>query len=170
MPLKGAYWISTEAHRDARGYFSEIWNKTEFEKHGIKEEFTRTAVSYNEGEGTLRGLHFQLPPHEEGKLVRVARGKIYDVIIDLRPGSPTRFEWISNLMTAEREMIFVPPGFAHGFITLADQTEVNYMLAGYFAPGKSDGIRWDDKAFGIKWPSDPKIISDQDRSYPDFKK
>lgn len=169
--LKGAFVIELEPFTDVRGFFARAWSEREFEDFGLNSRFVETNISFNEKKGTLRGMHYQLPPHEQAKLVRCTRGSIYDVIIDLRPESPTFKQWFPLEMSAEnRLMLFVPAKFAHGFQTLEDQTEVTYQTSAYYAPEHGRGVRWNDPAFNISWPiSWPNLtMIDRDLNYEDF--
>ncbi|GBD98068.1 dTDP-4-dehydrorhamnose 3,5-epimerase [bacterium BMS3Abin07] len=168
--LAGAYIITIEKREDERGFFARSWCKNEFESHGLNSSFVQANVSFNKKSGTLRGMHYQVNPYEETKLMRCTRGAIYDVIIDLRPDSPTYKQWIGVELTAENyTMLFVPENFAHGFQTLEDGTEVTYQVSQFYSPGSEQGIRFNDTGFGIKWPVDIRVISDKDRSWPDYK-
>jgi dTDP-4-dehydrorhamnose 3,5-epimerase len=145
------------------------WCKQELEAHGLNANVVQANVSYNKVKGTLRGMHFQKAPHQETKLVRCTRGAIYDVIIDLRPDSPTYKQWIGvELSESNYRMLFVPEDFAHGFITLEDNTEVTYQVTQYYTPGAEGGIRWNDPAFHIAWPIQPVVVSGKDQAHPDF--
>jgi dTDP-4-dehydrorhamnose 3,5-epimerase len=168
--LSGAYVIDLEPIRDPRGFFARAWCEDEFREHGLEAHVAQSNVSFNERKGTLRGMHFQRSPHEEAKFVRCTRGSMLDVIIDLRPDSPTFTRWMGVELTADnRRSLYVPRGFAHGFQTLEDDTEVFYMTSHSYAPGAEGGVRWDDPAFGIAWPlGEPSVISDKDASWPDF--
>lgn len=167
--LKGAFVIELQPFTDVRGFFARAWSERAFEDLGLNSHFVETNISFNEKKGTLRGMHYQLPPHEQAKLVRCTRGSIYDVIIDLRPESPTFKQWFPLEMSAENHlMLYVPARFAHGFQTLADQTEVTYQTSAYYAPELGRGVRWNDPAFNILWPDDNLIMLDRDRSYHDF--
>jgi dTDP-4-dehydrorhamnose 3,5-epimerase len=168
--LAGAWVVAPEPLSDVRGFFARTFDADEFARRGLRSVFPQCSVSYNARAGTLRGMHFQAPPHEEAKLVRCTAGAIFDVILDLRPGSATRGRWVGVELSAEnRRALYVPEGFAHGFQTLADATEVFYQISADFAPAAARGVRWDDPAFGIEWPAaDVRIISDRDRAYPDF--
>jgi dTDP-4-dehydrorhamnose 3,5-epimerase len=166
--LSGAYLIEPERIADERGYFSRIWCAQEFAEHGLSPRLSQCSVSWNEYVGTLRGLHYQRAPHAEAKLVRVTRGSIFDVIVDLRPASPTRLRWFGAVLDAEDGlMMYVPEGFAHGFQTLEDDTEVTYQISvPYHAPSAA-GLRWDDPAIGIAWPrAGVRIISERDKAFP----
>lgn len=167
--LAGAYLIDLEKRADDRGFFARTWCRNEFRAQGLVEEFVQANVSYNRRKGTLRGMHYQLAPHEEVKLVRCTRGRIYDAIVDLRPGSPTYLQWIGvELSAANYRMLYVPAGFAHGFQTLEDETEVTYQVSAFYAPQAERGARYDDPAFGIQWPLPVEVISEKDRTWPDF--
>lgn len=165
--LKGAYTIELEPHSDERGQFVRTWCQDEFRRHGIDMAFVQNAVSINTQRGTLRGLHWQAAPHEEAKLVRCARGAVYDVIVDIRPDSTTFGQWLGLTLTARTQiMLFVPTGFAHGFQTLEDDTEVSYQLSIGYAASSGRGLRFDDPALAIDWPLPVSRISDRDRSWP----
>ncbi len=168
--LEGAYIIDLEPTNDVRGFFARSWCAKEFEAHGLVANLSQCSISQNNKAGTLRGMHYQANPHAEAKLVRCTAGAIYDVIIDLRPTSQTFKAWISLVLTAEnRRMIYIPKGFAHGFQSLKENSEVFYQVSEFYYPELSLSVRWDDPAFGIKWPeADCRIISDRDLSYPDF--
>jgi dTDP-4-dehydrorhamnose 3,5-epimerase len=167
--LKGAFVIEPERLADERGFFARIWCNREFRSHGLNCNLAQASISFNRGKGTLRGMHYQAHPHEEAKLVRCTAGEIYDVIIDLRPRSATFRQWDAvTLSGANRLMLYVPEGFAHGFLTLADDTEVEYHISEFYAPESARGVRWNDPAFAVRWPVEPAIISDRDAGYPDF--
>jgi len=167
--LKGAYIVDIERREDDRGFFARSWCRREFEAHGLNPHIAQCGVSFNVRKGTLRGMHFQVKPFEEAKLVRCTMGSLRDVIVDLRPDSPTFKRHRSVVLTADnRTMLYVPEGFAHGFLTLEDETEVHYQISEFHAPEHARGFRWNDPAFGIAWPADVKIISERDRNYPDF--
>lgn len=167
--LSGAYIIDIEPAMDERGFFARSWCRKEFEKHGLNSDLEQCNISFNKKKGTLRGMHFQLPPHAEAKLVRCVRGAIYDVIIDLRFSSPSYCSWQAvELSDNNRRALYIPEGFAHGFLTLTDDTEIFYQMSSSYVPGHSTGIRWDDAAIGIKWPDKPRCISMNDQAYPDF--
>ena len=167
--LAGAFIIDLERHEDQRGFFARTWCQREFEARRLNPRLVQCNISFNKKKGTLRGIHFQSPPHEEAKLVRCTMGAIHDVILDLRPHSPTFKEHVAVVLSAEnRTMIYVPEGVAHGFQTLEDHTEVFYQMSEFDAPGSELGVRWDDPAFGIQWPVAERTISERDRSYPDF--
>jgi len=171
--LKGAFIIEAKKMEDERGYFSRVWCKKEFKEHGLVSDTVQANISYNKKKGTLRGMHYQVAPFAESKTVRCITGAIYDVIIDLRPDSPTYKEWIGVDLDAGTEsdsftMLYVPQGFAHGFITMKDETTVHYMVTEYYTPGAEGGIKFDDPAFNIQWPMKPTVISDKDRDRPLF--
>jgi len=166
IELKGAYIIELEPKEDSRGLFARSFCKREFEAHGIDFWIVQTNISYNKKAGTLRGMHYQAPPHAEAKLVSCNGGVIYDVIIDLRPDSPTYCQWVSvNLSSNNYRMIYIPQGFAHGFQTLADNSVVLYQISEFYHPECARGVRWDDPALGITWPLKQKVISDKDKSF-----
>ncbi len=167
--LKGAYTIEIEKLTDERGFFARSWCQREFEKNGLNPRLVQCDISYNRKSGTLRGMHYQVAPFAEAKLVRCTRGAIYDVIIDLRPESETFANWFAVELTDEnRRMLYVPEGFAHGFQTLADDTEVFYQMCEFYAPAHARGVRWNDARFGIDWLEQPRVISEKDRALPDF--
>lgn len=167
--LKGAFLIEPKKFEDARGFFATSWSAREFESHGISPRLVDCNISYNVSKGTLRGMHFQREPHPQAKLVRCTRGRIYDVAIDLRPDSPTFRQWAGAELTAENHlMLFIPEGFAHGFLTLEDDTEVFYQVSEVYSPECADGVRWNDPAFGVEWPGEVRVIIERDRDYPDF--
>jgi dTDP-4-dehydrorhamnose 3,5-epimerase len=167
--LKGAYIIELEPLADERGFFAHSFCRKEFEEKGLNPNVAQSSISYNKKRGTLRGMHYQTAPYEEAKLVRCTKGAIYDVIIDLRPGSPTYCQWFAVELSAENyKMLYVPEGFAHGFQTIEDDTVVNYQLSEFYHPDSARGVRWNDPAFGIKWPIEPTVISEKDQNTPDF--
>lgn len=168
--LRGAYFLEVEALVDERGFFGRTFCRKEFEEHGLDPAVVQCNISYNRKKGTLRGMHYQAAPHGEAKLVRCTAGAIYDVIIDLRPVSATYGKWLGIELSARGlgNMLYVPEGFAHGFLTLEDDSEVFYQMSQFYEPGSTRGVRWDDPAFAIRWPLAPRIISPRDSSYPDF--
>ena len=167
--LKEAFLIEPERREDERGFFARTWCQREFESHGLHKKWVQCNISFNKKKGTLRGMHYQVPPYEEAKLVRCTRGAIFDVIIDLRLQSPSFKQWVTLELTADnRRMLYIPEGFAHGFQTLTDETEIFYQMSQFYAPAHANGVRWDDPVFNITWPADERTISEQDRSYPDF--
>lgn len=168
-PLKGSYVIVLERKEDERGFFARSWCAREFESHGLNPRLVQCNISYNRTRGTLRGMHFQIAPFEEGKLVRCTSGAIYDVIVDLRPGSETRGRHFAVTLSAEnRCMLYIPEGMAHGFLTLEGNTEVFYQMSEFYAPECARGFRWDDPGFVILWPDTVRVISDRDKTYPDY--
>ncbi len=167
--LKGSFLIEVEKLEDERGFFARSWCRQEFEAHGLNTNLVQCSISFNTGKGTLRGMHYQIAPFEEAKLVRCTRGSIYDVIIDLRPASPTFRDYFGLLLTADNRLaLYVPKGFAHGFLTLEDHTEVFYQMSEFYAPETARGFRWNDPAFGIIWTAPVEVISERDRTYTDF--
>ena len=169
--LKGSYIIELEKLEDERGFFTRIWDKKKIQDKGLDSDLVQMSFSFTKKKGTLRGMHFQKKPFEETKLVRCTRGKIFDVIIDLRPESNTYKKWIGvELKSDDLKMLYIPEGFGHGFQTLEDDTEVFYQMSNWFSPEHVRGIRWDDKEFDIKWPIKCSIISKKDTAYEDFTK
>jgi dTDP-4-dehydrorhamnose 3,5-epimerase len=167
--IEGAFEIRIEPSADERGFFARTWCRNEFEMNGLDATLVQCNVSFNNGKGTLRGMHFQAEPHAENKLVRCTRGGIYDVVIDLRPRSRSFKQWMGvSLTAASRNMLYVPEGCAHGFLTLEDETEVFYQMSEFYHPESARGVRWDDPAFQIIWPGRVEVISERDRAYPDF--
>lgn len=168
--LPGAFIIQPELIQDERGFFARTWCQREFEQHSLNPHLVQCNLSFNKKRGTLRGMHYQALPHAEAKLVHCIAGAIYDVIIDLRPGSPNFKQWMGvELTAANRYMLYIPEGLAHGFLTLADETEVFYQMSEFYHPELARGMRWNDPAFKIEWPlSSDLIISDKDQKYPDF--
>ena len=167
--LKGAILIEPEKHADERGFFARTWCAKEMAQQGLNTRLSQCNISFNRKKGTLRGMHFQAAPHAEAKLVRCTAGSVYDVIIDLRPKSKTFKHWLAvELSASNYKMLYIPEDFAHGFLTLEDNTEVHYQMSEYYHPDAARGIRWNDAAFSVKWPDDIRIISERDRSYPDF--
>lgn len=161
--------VQVPVFEDARGFFMESYNASEFRRHGLDATFVQDNHSLSRKAGTVRGLHFQIPPHAQGKLVRVLRGAIYDVAVDLRVGSPSYGAYAGIRLCADtREQLYIPPGFAHGFCTLKDDTEVLYKVDDYYAPECEKGVFWKDPALGIDWPVDEETatLSDKDRAYP----
>jgi dTDP-4-dehydrorhamnose 3,5-epimerase len=168
-PLKGAYVIDPERLEDERGFFARTWCQREFEMHGLDTAVAQCSISFNKKMGTLRGMHYQIAPHAEQKLVRCTAGIIYDVIVDLRPDSRTFRQWFATELSVDnRRMLYIPEGFAHGFLTLTDNTEVYYQISEYHVPDSSRGVRWNDPAFAISWPEQPRIVSQRDSAYADF--
>jgi dTDP-4-dehydrorhamnose 3,5-epimerase len=168
-PLKGAYIIDPERLMDERGFFARTWCKREFEEHGLNTGLMQCSLSFSLKKGTLRGMHYQVAPHAEEKLVRCTAGTIYDVIVDLRPDSATFRHWFGvELTSVNRRMLYIPAGLAHGFLTLTEDAEVFYQISEFYAPDCARGVRWNDPAFGIRWPNEVAMISERDCTYPDF--
>ncbi|MFL6196447.1 MAG: dTDP-4-dehydrorhamnose 3,5-epimerase [Thermoanaerobaculia bacterium] len=168
-PLAGAWILEPERFADERGFFARTYCRRDFEERGLDPAVAQCSVSFNHRRGTLRGLHFQAAPHEEVKLVRVTRGAVWDVIVDLRPGSPTSGRHFGVKLTAdEGNALYIPKGFAHGFQTLEDGSEVFYQISEFYAPESAQGYRWDDPAFAIPWPEPPSVISEKDLHLPRF--
>jgi len=167
--LKGAFVIEPERIEDERGFFARTYCRETFQSNNLNPNLVQCNISFNRRKGTLRGMHFQIKPYEEAKLIRVTKGSIYDVIIDLRTDSPTFKQWMAVELSAEnRTQLYIPEGFAHGFQTLQDETEMFYQMSEFYRPQSARGIRWDDPAFGIEWPIYEKIISIKDQQYPGF--
>ncbi|HEU4984757.1 MAG TPA: dTDP-4-dehydrorhamnose 3,5-epimerase [Nitrososphaera sp.] len=167
--LAGAYIIDLDRREDNRGFFARTWAQEEFEAHGLNTRVVQANMSYNHTRGTLRGMHYQRAPYAETKLVRCVQGAIYDVIIDLRPESATYKRWIGVELTAQnRRALYIPEGFAHGFQTLADNSDVTYQVSEFYTPGAEGGIRYNDPAFEIQWPLEVTVISEKDKQWPDF--
>ena len=167
--LDGAWVLPLERHEDPRGFFARLWCADELTRRSLHGTLQQCSLSYNRLAGTLRGMHYQAAPREEVKIVRCIRGGIYDVLLDLRPDSPTYTRWIARELTAENRLAFyVPKGVAHGFQTLTDDAEVLYFIGEQYDPALARGVRWDDPAFAIDWPLPAGPMSDRDRSYPDF--
>ena len=168
-PLTGAYTIELEKRGDDRGFFARLFCVKEFEALNLDPRIAQINNSLSRIPGTLRGLHYQLAPKAETKIIRCIRGALYDVILDLRKESPTFGQWFAAELTAEnRLMMYVPKGFAHGFITLQPDTEAFYLATEFYGPDRERCVRWNDPKFGIKWPAEPVVISDKDKSAPDF--
>jgi dTDP-4-dehydrorhamnose 3,5-epimerase len=168
-PLEGAYRIELDKRGDQRGFFARVFCENEFGAAGLETRFVQANNSLTLKKGALRGLHYQLPPSAEVKVVRAIRGALWDVIVDLRPGSPTYLKWFGvELNEDNRSMLYIPRGFGHGFITLTDNVEAFYLHSAFYSPGAERGLRWNDPAVRIDWPSEPIDISDKDRAWPDF--
>lgn len=168
--LKDAFVVELERREDERGFFARSWDQKEFESHGLNPRLVQCDVSFNSKRGTLRGMHFQEKPYEEAKLVRCTMGAVYDVIIDLRPDSATFKEWTGFDLTADNhQMVYIPEGFAHGFLTLEDRSELFYQMSEVYVPEKARGVRWNDPAFGIRWPAAVEVVSERDNNYPNFR-
>jgi dTDP-4-dehydrorhamnose 3,5-epimerase len=167
--LAGAYIIEPEPIEDQRGFFARTFCRKEFAEHGLQTQWVQCNISFNKKKGTLRGMHYQAAPDQEVKLVRCTAGAIYDVIIDLRPDSATYTQWVAVELSADnRNMLYVPEDFAHGFLTLTEDSEIFYQMAQFYAPQAARGLRWNDPVFDIDWPESVSAISDRDREYPDF--
>jgi dTDP-4-dehydrorhamnose 3,5-epimerase len=166
--LKDAFIIEIEKREDERGFFARAWCKKEFEAHGLHLDLVQANLVFSNRRGTLRGMHYQVAPYGEAKLMRCIRGAIYDVIIDLRPESPTYKQWLGVELTADNhKMLYVPEYCAHGYQTLVDNTETFYPVSQFYSPGFERGMRWNDPAFGIEWPLNIQVISDKDANWPD---
>jgi dTDP-4-dehydrorhamnose 3,5-epimerase len=166
--LSGAYVIEQERHADERGWFARTWCRQEFAQAGLESALVQCSASYTQRRGTVRGLHYQAPPFAEVKLVRCPRGALFDVAVDLRPGSPTFARWIGVELTPENgRMLYIPRGFAHGFMTLVDATEVAYQMSASYSPQDARAVRWSDPLVGVQWPRPIEVISPRDRDCPD---
>lgn len=168
-PLRGAFVIELEPRSDERGFFARAFCQNELAEHGLVNGITQANTSYNFKQGTLRGMHYQVPPHAEVKMVRCIAGAIYDVIVDIRNESPTYLEWFAiELSAANRKMFYVPQGFAHGYQALTDDSEVLYLVSEFYTPNAERGVRWNDPAFKIEWPIANPILSPKDTMHADF--
>jgi dTDP-4-dehydrorhamnose 3,5-epimerase len=169
LNLEGAYLIQIQRHEDERGFFARSWCQREFSEHGLNPRLVQCNLSYNKKLGTLRGMHYQDAPFQEAKVVSCISGAIYDVIIDVRPGSPSFGEYLGIKLDAQtHDMLYVPEGFAHGFLTLADETLVFYQMSEFYAPDYARGFRWNDPAFNVQLPAEVRVISSRDAGYPDY--
>ena len=167
--LSGAFVVDIEKHADERGFFARSWCQHEFEARGLAPRLAQCNISFNAAKGTLRGMHYQVKPFEEAKLIRCTMGALYDVIVDIRPDSPSFRQHFGVLLTPQnRRMLYVPEGFAHGFLTIEDDTEIFYQMSEFFAPDSARGFRWNDPAFAITWPAEIQVISERDGNYPAF--
>lgn len=167
--LEGAFVITPEKLEDERGFFARTWCAREFQERGLEPGLAQCSISFNEKKGTLRGMHYQVAPYEETKIVRCTRGAMYDVILDLRTDSPTYKHWLGMELTADNhQMLYIPEGFAHGFQTLCERTEVFYQISESYVPDAAAGIRWNDPAFGIEWPLEISAISERDANFANF--
>lgn len=167
--LPGVFEIHLEPKADDRGFFARCWCQNEFERNGLNPKVVQCSISFNPREGTLRGIHYQAQPYAEAKVVRCTQGAIYDVVVDLRSNSPTYKHWVAVILRAtDRNMVYIPEGCGHGFLTLVDETEVFYQMSEFYSPESARGVRWNDPAFHIVWPREVAVISERDRSYPDF--
>jgi len=170
LKLKGAFLVSVKKIEDNRGYFGRAWCRDEFAKHGLNPNMLQLNVGFSHKKGTLRGMHYQEKPHEEAKFIRCTRGAIYDVIVDLRPDSPTHKQWFGIELTQDNgTMLYAPEGFAHGYQTLTDDADFYYLTSAAYASGAAKGARYNDQAFGIQWPLPPSIISEPDQKWPDYR-
>lgn len=168
--LPGVFEIQVEPKADERGVFARTWCQREFETHGLNSRLVQCSASFNTHKGTLRGMHYQVEPFAETKVVRCTQGAIYDVVLDLRTGSATFKHWIAAVLTAEnRKSLYIPEGCAHGFLTLQDASEIYYQMSEFYDASSARGVRWDDSAFQIAWPEKVQVISERDRTYPDVK-
>ncbi|MDQ3998007.1 MAG: dTDP-4-dehydrorhamnose 3,5-epimerase [Gemmatimonadota bacterium] len=168
-PLPGAFVLEPEPIVDERGSFARTFSADEFAARGLETSIVQCNLSVNTQRGTLRGMHYQAAPYDEAKVVSCVRGALYDVIVDLRPESPTYCRWFGVELTVDNgRQLYVPKGFAHGFQTLVDETAVSYLMSERYSPAHARGVRWDDPVFAIEWPEAERIISPKDRSYPDF--
>ena len=169
LPLPGAFVVDIQQMTDERGFFARGWCRKEFEAQGLASEFVQRNIGFSPRKGTLRGMHYQVAPNAEVKLVRCTRGAVCDVIIDLRVGSRTFKKWYAVELSADNHrMVYAPEGFAHGYLTFTDESEICYDTTCFYDPGSARGVRFDDPVFGIDWPAPPSLISEKDRSYPDF--
>ena len=169
--LQGAYVIEIKQITDDRGFFGRSWCQKEMEDHGLNGNVVQSNTSLSKLKGTIRGMHYQKPPYEETKLIRCTKGAIYDVIVDLRKDSPTFMQWFGIELTEDNyKMVYVPENFAHGFVTLKDNSEVTYLVTQFYTPGSEGGLRYDDPQLNIQWPIDIKVVSEKDKSQPDFNK
>jgi dTDP-4-dehydrorhamnose 3,5-epimerase len=169
LDVAGAFVIEPDRHGDDRGWFARFFATEEFAAHGIGMDVVHVNASFNEQAGTLRGMHLQAEPHAEAKVIRVTRGAAHDVLVDVRPQSPTFRRWAAvELRPDDARAVYAPEGVAHGFITLEDSTELLYLMSAPYVAEAAGGVRWDDPAFGIDWPREPVVISDRDASWPDL--
>lgn len=167
--LSGVLSIRMEPKADDRGIFARCWCREEFEKRGLNPRLVQCSTSFNTRQGTLRGVHYQMPPFAEAKLVRCTKGAIFDVVVDLRPDSATFKHWVGAVLDeTNRHMMYVPEGCAHGFLTLEDESEVFYQMSEFYNPASARGVRWDDPAFQIVWPGKVEVMSERDRTFPNF--
>ena len=167
--LPSVFELQVDPHCDERGFFARTWCRREFDALGLNPNLAQCSISFNTRKGTLRGMHYQAAPFPEAKLVRCTMGAIYDVVVDLRPQSPTFKQWSASVLTsANRNMLYVPEGCGHGFLTLEDNTEVLYQISEVYHPDLSRGVRWNDPAFNIAWPGDVAVMSERDRTYATF--
>jgi dTDP-4-dehydrorhamnose 3,5-epimerase len=169
LDIAGAFVVTPELIGDERGFFARSWDRRDFTDRGLNDAVAQCNISFNHSKGTLRGMHYQVPPHEESKLVRCTKGAIYDVVIDLRPDSSSFKSYAGATLSSENhQMMYVPEGCAHGFLTLEDDVEIAYQISEFYAAEAQRGVRWNDPAFGINWPERVAVINERDSSYPDF--
>jgi dTDP-4-dehydrorhamnose 3,5-epimerase len=167
--IQGVYEVSLSPITDERGFFARSWCGAEFSRQGLNPHLAQCNVSFNPHQGTLRGMHHQAMPHAEAKLVRCTQGAVFDVAVDLRPDSPTYKRWFGVTLSADnRKALYIPEGCAHGFLTLTNNVEVFYQMSEFYHPASARGVRWDDPAIGVVWPAVPTLMSERDRTYPDF--
>ena len=167
--LKGAFLIEIKKIEDDRGFFGRSWCSREFEEHGLNADICQINTSLTLKKGTIRGMHYQVDPYQETKFIRCTRGSIYDVIVDLRTDSPIFLQWIGHELSEDNyRMVYVPENFAHGFLSLKNNSEIYYPVTQFYTPGAERGIRWNDPALNIRWPIDVEIVSEKDRAHPDF--
>ncbi len=168
-PIAGAFVVEVEPIEDERGFFARTWDASQFDDHGLTSCLAQCSISFSRRKGTLRGMHYQVAPHEEAKLVRCTAGAIFDALVDLREDSATYTRSFAvELTPGNGRQLYVPEGCAHGFLTLADSTEVSYQISEAYSPGHSTGVAWDDPVFAIPWPAEAEVMSERDRSYPPF--
>jgi dTDP-4-dehydrorhamnose 3,5-epimerase len=169
LAIPGVFALEVEPVHDDRGFFARTYSREELAEHGIDFNVVQASVSFNERRATLRGMHLQRPPHEEAKLVRCFAGSVHDVVVDLRAGSPTQFRWVAVELSAERRnAVYIPAGLAHGFVTLEDASELEYLISAAYEPSAAAGVRWNDPALGMQWPLEPEVISERDAAFPDL--
>ena len=167
--VAGVWVIEPERYEDDRGFFARTWDRIVFAERGLTPAFVQSSISYNRRRGTLRGLHYQVAPHQEAKLVRCTAGAVFDVAVDIRPSSETFRQWFGVELSAENRLgLYIPEGCAHGFLTIAHDSEIAYQISELWAPEAAQGVRWNDPAFGIEWPGDVVVINERDRTYSDF--
>jgi len=167
--IAGAWVIEPDRIEDERGFFARTWDTAEFDEHGLNPALVQCSISFNRARGTLRGLHYQAAPYEEAKLVRCTAGAVFDVVVDLRAGSPSFKGWFGvDLTAANLHALYIPEGCAHGFLTYQNDSEVHYQISQFYRPEAGRGVRWDDPAFAIDWPGEALVMNERDRSYPDF--
>ncbi len=169
LVIPGVWVVEPQRFEDERGFFARTWCRRDFEERGLDVDVAQCGIAFNHKKHTLRGMHYQVEPHAETKLVRCTRGAIWDCVIDLRPNSPTRLACVAAELSAEnRHALIVPKNFAHGYLTLTDDAEVSYQMSAFYEPTAGRGVRWDDPIFGIKWPATPTTINERDAIYADF--